>query len=51
MEAWLAPYPKVTGWMAEVRTATLPVYDEVHAIMHKAAQRFRERKAAAKAKL
>ena len=51
MEAWLAPYPKVTAWMAAVREVTMPVYDDVHLMMNKVAQRFKDRKAAMQSKL
>ena len=50
MEAWLEPFPKVRSWMGAVAAATAPVYEEVHVVLHKAAKRFAERKAA-KAKL
>lgn len=51
MDAWLQPFPRTVAWMAAVRDDTLPVYDDVHVIMNKAAERFKQRKAAATSKL
>ncbi|KAK9803717.1 hypothetical protein WJX73_005579 [Symbiochloris irregularis] len=44
MEAWLKPYPKVRTWMFGVHDSTEPYWSEVHAIMHAAARKLKERK-------
>lgn len=44
MEAWLKPYPKVRKWLVGVHDSTEPCWSEVHAIMHLAARRLKERK-------
>lgn len=41
----LAPHPALITWMAAVREATNPAFDEAHAILLKAQQRFAERRA------
>lgn len=45
MAALLAPHPSLITWMAAVRDASNPAYDEVHAILARAQHRFAQRRA------
>lgn len=45
MAALLSPHPPIITWMAAVREATNPAYDEAHATLHKAQTRFAQRRA------
>lgn len=50
IDAWLQPFPRVVSWMAAVRDDTLPVYDDVHVVMNRAAEHSKQRSAAASSK-
>ena len=42
MQELLEPHPSVGAWMKRVAERTAPHYDEVTALMRKAAKRFKE---------
>ena len=42
LQELLEPYPQVSEWMKRVAARTAPHYDDVTAIMRKAAARFKE---------